>query len=78
MKTSSRNISKLRVSLQIMYSAEQLRMATSGIVIISTILNGCSETSLKIDSTRNQNFRSSHWTQFLKIRIPEIIKKHER
>ena len=48
MKTSSRNITKLRVALQSMYSAELLQMAASGIVIISTISNGCLQTSLKI------------------------------
>ena len=36
-KTFSRNITKLRVALQNMYSAELLQMAASGIAMISTI-----------------------------------------
>ena len=40
MKTSSRNISKLRIALQNMYSAERLQMAASSIAIISIISNG--------------------------------------
>ena len=48
MKTLSRNITKLRIALQNMYSAEILQMDASGIVIISTISNSCLETSSKI------------------------------
>ena len=47
MKTSPRDITKLRVALQNMHSAEHLQMTASGIVIISTVSNG-RETSLKI------------------------------
>ena len=48
MKTSSRNISKLRVARQNMHLAEHLKMAAFDILIISTISNGCLETSLKL------------------------------
>ena len=47
-KTFSRNITKLRVALQNMYSAELLQMAASGIAMISTISDCCLETSSKI------------------------------
>ena len=47
MKTSPRDITKLRVALQNMHSGEHLQITASGIVIISTISNG-RETSLKI------------------------------
>ena len=59
-KTSLRNIIKLSVALQDMYSAEDLQMAASAIVIVWTISNGCLKTSLKIDSSCVYNFRSSH------------------
>ena len=49
MKNSSKNISKLRVALQDMYSAKHFQMTAFGIAIISTVSNGCLETSLKID-----------------------------
>ena len=48
MKTSSRNILKLRVALQNMYSAEHLQEAASDIAIILTISNGFLENALKI------------------------------
>ena len=48
MKTSSRNITKLRVALQNMNSGELLQMATPGIVIIFTTSNGYLQTSLKM------------------------------
>ena len=47
-KTFSRNITKLRVALQNMYSAELLQMAASGIAMISTISDCRLETSSKI------------------------------
>ena len=47
-KTFSRDITKLRVALQNMYSAELLQMAASGIAMISTISDCCLETSSKI------------------------------
>ena len=59
MKTSSINILKLGVALQNMHSAERLQMAAFGIVMISITSNGCLETSLKIDSWSDLNFRSS-------------------
>ena len=37
MKTSSRNVTKLTVILQNIYSAELLQMVASGIVIISRL-----------------------------------------
>ena len=49
MKTSSKNISKLWVALQSMYPAKHFQMTAFGIAIISTVSNGCLETSLKID-----------------------------
>ena len=47
-KTFSRDITKLRVALQNMYSEELLQMAASGIAMISTISDCCLETSSKI------------------------------
>ena len=49
MKTSSKNISKLWVALQSMYPAKHFQMTAFGIAIISTVSNGCLETSLKTD-----------------------------
>ena len=51
MKTSSRNITKLRVALQNMNSAELLQIASS---------NGCLETSLKMRFIMSLKFQNSH------------------
>lgn len=67
MKTSSRNISKLRVTLQNMYPAEPLKMAASSIVIvsitiISIISHGCLESLLlKIHSVISENKSSYNY-----------------
>ena len=83
MKTSSRNISKLRVAFQNKHLAEHRKMAAFDILIISTISNGCLETSLKLihqEINISEAATGYNLQEFLKLstKKKEEQQQHER